>query len=368
MISVNFGDVIITNILLTYLKLIYKELIENFPDIEMKVSVCLANMEVEGLAVSTPTLHELINTLKQQQNDLESHAFSLAGRRFSITSSRDVAKVIGIYKGSKKISTSKQVLEKNENPLSQLVLKWRKLNGILNKMVYPLLKVVENERIHGCCITHSATGRITMHEPNLQNVARDFEIVNPISKKTVLISCRRVFLCEKDYMLLSADYCQLELRLLSHFSQDPLLCSVMRTREDVFKSIAAKWNNISERQVTDVQRQHAKQICYGIIYGMGAKTLSEQLEVEEEVAIEFMESFHEKYPGIKKYIKNVIERAKETEYVETVTGRRRYLPNINHDNLAIRSKFLFIINLENNGNVHLLFIFFEVIKLIKQTI
>lgn len=305
----------------------------------MKVLVCLANMEVDGFSVNTPKVHELIKTLKQQQTDLENYAFSLAGKRFSMTSSRDVAKVIGICNG-KKVSTSKAVLEKNGNPISNTVLKWRKLNSILTKMVYPLLSMVENEKIHGCCITHSSTGRITMHEPNLQNVARDFEIINPVAKKSVLISCRSVFSCKENYILLSADYCQLELRLLSHFSEDLLLCAVMKSKEDVFKSIAAKWNDITERQVTYVQRQHAKQICYGIIYGMGAKTLSEQLEIEEEIAMEFIDSFHKKYPGIKKYIQKVIDRAKVTGYVETMTGRRRYLPNINHENLAIKSRFI----------------------------
>lgn len=91
--------------------------------------------------------------------------------------------------------------------------------------------------------------------------------------------------------------------------------------------------------MTDEQRQHAKQICYGIIYGMGAKTLSEQLEVEEVKAVEFMETFHQKYPGIRKYIQKVVEKAKRFGYVETVTGRRRYLPSINHENTAIKSKF-----------------------------
>lgn len=167
-----------------------------------------------------------------------------------MTSSKDVAKVIGIYRG-RKVSTSKQVLEKNENPISNIVLQWRKLNSTLTKMVYPLLRMVENERIHGSCITHSATGRITMHEPNLQNVARDFEVVDPVSKKAVLISCRSSFLCRENYALLSADYCQLELRLLAHLSEDSLLCAVMKTKEDVFKSIAAKWNNVSDQQVRD---------------------------------------------------------------------------------------------------------------------
>lgn len=301
--------------------------------------MCLASMEVDGIGINTEITNDLINTLKQQQNDFEKFAFSLAGRRFSMQSSRDVAKAIGIYKG-KKTSTSKQVLERNENPISSVVLKWRKLNAILTKMLYPLLRMVENERIHVSCITHSATGRITMHDPNLQNVARDFPIFNPIAKKPVLISCRKIFSCRDNHIIISADYCQLELRLLSHFSEDPSLCAVMKTREDVFQSIAAKWNNISECDVTDIQRQHAKQICYGIIYGMGAKTLAEQLEVEEEIAVEFIDSFHQKYPGIKKYIQNVIEKARRCEYVETITGRRRYLPNINHENVVIRSEYL----------------------------
>lgn len=219
-------------------------------DIEMKVQVCLSVMEVEGFGVSRKALSDFSNLLKKQQSDLENHAFFLAGKRFSMTSSKDVAKAVGIYRG-RKVSTSKQVLERNENPISKIVLQWRKLNCILTKMVYPLLRMVENDRIHGSCITHSATGRITMHEPNLQNVARDFEIVNPVLKETVLISCRSSFFCKENHILLSADYCQLELRLLAHLSQDLLLCSVMRSKEDVFKSIAAKWNNISERQVLE---------------------------------------------------------------------------------------------------------------------
>lgn len=307
-------------------------------DTEMKTVVCLADMEVEGFGVSTSSLNHLVTTLKNQQLVLENQAFSLAGRRFSMSSSRDVAKAIGIYKG-KRVSTNKKVLERNENLISKIVMQWRKLNATLTKMVYPFLRMAEDERIRGRCITHSATGRITMQEPNLQNVARDFDVVDPISGNRATISCRDSFLCRESYILLSADYCQLELRLLAHLSGDVSLVAVMNTKEDLFKSIAAKLNGISNRLVTDEQRQHAKQICYGIIYGMGTKTLSEQLDVSEEDAAEFMESFHCKYPGIKRYIQKVIEKCRKDGFVESISGRRRYLPNINHENSAIKSTY-----------------------------
>lgn len=96
-------------------------------------------------------------------------------------------------------------------------------------------------------------------------------------------------------------------------------------------------------QVTDVLRQQAKQICYGVIYGMGTKTLSEQLSIPEEVALEFTESFHNKYPGIKKYIQKVIEKCKQDEFVETIMGRRRYLPNINDKTVAVKSKLKYLV-------------------------
>lgn len=108
---------------------------------------------------------------------------------------------------------------------------------------------MKDERIYGCYVTHTATGRITMHEPNLQNLIKDFEILNPISKEKVWISCRRAFKVKDGYCLLSADYCQLELRILAHLSKDKLLCKSITKEGDVFKSIAARWNKVEENEV-----------------------------------------------------------------------------------------------------------------------
>lgn len=213
---------------------------------------CLAKMELDGIPVNVVKIQKLVKTLKDQCNAIEKKAFELAGRHFSFTSSADIAKVIGLCRGKKgKVSTNKQVLAQNDHPISDLVLKWRKLSSTLTRMIYPLIRLVESGRIHGNCITISQTGRVSMHEPNLQNVAKDFKVVDPITEIEVNISCRSVFECVGSSVLVSADYCQLELRLLAHFSKDPSLCAIMKTDEDVFKSIAAKWSGVPECEVKE---------------------------------------------------------------------------------------------------------------------
>ncbi|XP_023017282.2 DNA polymerase theta isoform X1 [Leptinotarsa decemlineata] len=307
-------------------------------DVECDTILCLTNMELGGICVSKKLLQELVDNLKKQMTAIENKAFSLAGRHFNFVSSKDVAKVIGIFRG-KKISTKKQILEKNEHPISDMIVKWRKINTTLTKMIYPLIRVTKNNRIRGCYITHTSTGRITMQEPNLQNIAKDFIIENPFTKQNVNISCRSAFQVLEDHQLLSADYCQLELRILAHFSKDDLLCTVMNKPGDVFKSIAAKWNRVEEDKVSDAMRQNTKSLCYGIIYGMGSKTLADQLDLqEEEEAIEFMETFKCTYPGVQKFIKDAIQKCRTLGYIETITGRRRYLPNINDCSLTKRGQ------------------------------
>jgi DNA polymerase theta len=209
---------------------------------EMSCLRSLARMELVGVGVDVAKLTHLVQTLHHEQMSIERKAYTLVGRRFSFTSSRDVAKILGLSKGQK-VSTRKQILEKNDNPVAGLVLQWRKINCTITKMVQPLIRSVEKDRIHGCCVVHTATGRITMHEPNLQNVAKNFDV------EGMKVSCRDAFVPREGHVLVSADYCQLELRLLAHLSQDELLCRIMRSEGDVFRSVAAKWNNITEEQV-----------------------------------------------------------------------------------------------------------------------
>ncbi|KAG5899170.1 hypothetical protein JTB14_029004 [Gonioctena quinquepunctata] len=306
-------------------------------DVETDTLLCLASMEIGGISVSKILLQELADNLKNQLSAIESKAFSLAGRRFNFVSSTEVAKVIGLFRG-RRISTKKQILEKNEHPISDMILQWRKINSTLTKMIYPLIRITKNDCIHGCYVTHTSTGRITMHEPNLQNLTKDFIVPNPFTKDNVNISCRSAFQVPDAHSLLSADYCQLELRILTHFSQDKLLCHIMNEPGDVFKSIASKWNKVEEDKVTDTMRQSTKNLCYGIIYGMGSKTLADQLDLDESEAIEFMETFKNTYPGIKKFIKEAIEKCQKFGYVETITGRKRYLPSINDTSFIKRGQ------------------------------
>lgn len=208
----------------------------------------LAKMEIDGFCVNKVELQKLADTLSDYCRIIEKKAYKLAGRNFSFNSSTDVAKVLGIYK-KRRTSTSKQVLGQNDNPISSLVIQWRKINCTLSKMVYPFLPMIKNNRIHGTCVTFTATGRINMHEPSLQTIPRDFEYCHPDTGEKILINCRKVFETSEGLILISADYCQLELRLLAHLSKDELLCRIMKTEEDVFRTIAAKLNNIPDGEV-----------------------------------------------------------------------------------------------------------------------
>lgn len=215
----------------------------------MRTVICLIENEIYGMAVDKNRMQLLVDLLRNQMRAIEKKAFTLAGRKFSFNSSHEVAKVLGMLNGKRKVSTRKQVLEKNEHPVSDLVLHWRKLSTILSKMLLPLLRVIQDDRISGTHITHTSTGRITMHDPNLQSLAKDFDIVNPLTEETTTISCRSAFVAKEKHVLISADYCQLELRLLAHFSRDNVLHRIMRSPGDVFKSIASKWNKVDEREV-----------------------------------------------------------------------------------------------------------------------
>ncbi|PIK33249.1 hypothetical protein BSL78_29937 [Apostichopus japonicus] len=288
----------------------------------------------------------------------------------------------------KQFSTSKESLEKIKHlhPLPGLISEWRKMSMSLTKVVFPLQKEkVFNEklgmyRMFTVYQTHTATGRVATLDPNIQAIPKDFEISLPsvigespphwsgpilsgpatatkgkarresrrssVQCKMTLkepeglksaVSLRHAFCPFPGGLLLAADYSQLELRILAHLSQDVKLIRILNADGDVFRQIAAQWKNVEERDVTDKQRQEAKQICYGMIYGIGAKALGEQLEIEEEDAACFMETFRDQYKGMKNFIKQTVDKCRERGFVETISKRRRYLPSINHSNLGARN-------------------------------
>ncbi|PZC85504.1 hypothetical protein B5X24_HaOG216612 [Helicoverpa armigera] len=310
----------------------------NIIDIENRVAKILSNCEYYGITVDKDLASRLLIDVRNSQESLQKKAYKLCGYHFNFNSSKDVAKVLGIYNG-RKVSTKKSVLTSHNSPLSSIVIYWRKLNSILTKTLYPLTEkaciYTEGDRINPTYTMFTCTGRISMHEPNLQNVPRTFAIPfeyltmhTGVSDHVAEFNCRNIFKAARGYVIVSADYCQLEMRILTHFSKDQVLMNIMKSDMDVFKSIAASWSNVPEEEVDDDLRQKAKQLCYGIIYGMGNKTLGQLLDVTEMEAAVFMDSFYKTYPAVKVFTQSVIEECREKGYVETLMKRRRYLPDI----------------------------------------
>ncbi|XP_043519915.1 DNA polymerase theta [Frieseomelitta varia] len=309
-------------------------LLHTYKDIEMKTVILLACMELTGLGISLKSLQDLSSIVHEEMTSLEERAYALCGKRFNFSSSKQVGEILGLCK-QKKISVNKAVLEQSDHPVSSLVMSWRKLNATQSKIIYPILNLAQhNPRIRGNCVTSTLTGRISMHEPNLQNVPRDFSSED----NSFTISVRMAFIPALGNIMLSADYCQLELRILAHFSRDTVLCDIMRKPGDIFKNIAANWNHIPEDQVNDKIRQHTKQLCYGMIYGMGVKTLAGNLSVDEAKAKEFLDSFMNAYPGISKWLNNVLEEARTNGYITTILERRRMFPGLTSTNPAEKSQ------------------------------
>jgi DNA polymerase theta len=270
-------------------------------------------------------------------------------------------------------STARDILEKlkMQHPLPAVLLEWRRLTTILTKVVFPMqrqcswCKHLAMNRIHGVIDLFTATGRVTMHEPNLQNIPKDIEIelLEICEKKTDLIpivgrarrcltetgssllnnkyqksmssfsiSMRNCFVPFRGGVLVAADYSQLELRVIAHLSGDRKLTDILNQGADVFKLIASQWKAIAAEAVTCEQRQQAKQICYGIVYGIGAAALAKQLDVLEDDAAVFIESFKSKFIQLRRFLSETVQACKKNGYVKTMLGRRRYLPSINNTN------------------------------------
>ncbi|XP_077335502.1 DNA polymerase theta [Lithobates pipiens] len=386
-----------------------------FRNVEMPTQYCLALLELNGIGFSTEECETQKHVMQAKLNEIEAQAYQLAGHSFSLTSPDDVAQVLfielklppnGDVKGqgnkktlgytrraaingnrirlSKQFSTVKDVLEKLKplHPLPGLILEWKRITNAITKVVFPLQReksysqTLDMERIYPASQTHTATGRVSFTEPNIQNVPKDFEIEMPrlveesppsqdpgpsnLSKNrgkkkkfaltklqadqipaekgvSFFVSMRHAFIPFSGGLILGADYCQLELRILAHLSRDRRLVQVLNGGTDVFRSIAAEWKMVDPNAVTDNMRQQAKQICYGIIYGMGAKSLGEQMGIEENDAASYIESFKARYSGIRRFLKETVKNCTSNGFVQTILGRRRYLPAIKDSNHHARA-------------------------------
>ncbi|KAL5009649.1 hypothetical protein ScPMuIL_011954 [Solemya velum] len=356
-----------------------------FQQVEMPSVVSLVRMELNGFGFSLDECEAQKSSMMSLLSSIEEAAYSLAGHPFSLTSTDDISTVLylelklpvngdpshgavklnkptsSVKKGKFKspFSTSKDVLEKLRtfHPLPGLILEWRKISAAISKVVFPLQKgrvlcpPLNMSRIFGECQLHTATGRVSMSEPNLQNIPKDFEINLPDigtrdgsefhftdKMKAGAVSMRHVFIPFEGGLMVAADYSQLELRMIAHLSGDSKLRRILNQDGDVFKLIASQWKNVSPDAITTEERQQAKQVCYGMLYGIGPKALGQQLGVDEDVAGQFIETFKSKYTDMRTYLRKTVQFCKDTGYVKTILGRRRYIPAIKDTNTYARAQ------------------------------
>ncbi len=316
-----------------------------FKDVEMPLIEVLVEMEKNGISVDVDILSEMSSKLEKEIKVLEEEIFEMAGEEFNINSPRQLGNILFakleihnelFLRRPKKtkigFSTNVSVLEKySSHPIINKLLEYRQLIKLKSTYVdsFPKLINPETKRIHTSYNqTVTATGRLSSSEPNLQNI--------PVRRESAK-EIRKAFVPENPaWFILSADYSQIELRLMAHLSGDERLKEVFTNDEDIHRMTAAFIFNVSIEDVTQEMRYRAKSINFGIIYGMGAYRLAKEIDISPGEAQEFIDAYFINYPDVNKYIINQIYKAGTEGYVTTLLGRTRYLPDINSDNQRIR--------------------------------
>lgn len=313
-----------------------------FYEIEIPLIQVLADMEKEGINLDTSALHEFSKELEKEINSIEQEIYDLAGLKFNIASPAQLGKILFEHlriddkakkTATKQYSTAEDVLVKlaHKHPIVNKVLDFRGLAKLKNTYVdsLPTLINSKTKRIHTSYNQAvAATGRLSSNNPNLQNIPIRTEQGREVRKAFVPKN--------SDYTLLSADYSQIELRIIAALSKEKSMIEDFKNGADIHTSTASKVYGIPLESVTKEQRSHAKMVNFGIIYGISAFGLAERLNITRTEAKNIIENYFAKYPGIKQYMDQSIENAREKGYVETVLGRRRYLRDINSANPTIR--------------------------------
>ena len=310
-------------------------------DIEMPLARVLADMEIAGFRVDIGGLNNYGEQLGKLEKEAEERIFTYAGEEFNVNSPKQLGEVLFdklmLPNPGKKTktgySTNADVLEKMRpyHPIIEEILEYRKVAKLKSTYADGLVKAADEDgRVRtNFKQTGTATGRLSSTEPNLQNI--------PI--KTALgRELRRYFLPENEnYVLLDADYSQIELRLLADISKDENMISAFLGGEDIHTSTAAAVFGVPKNAVTDEQRKRAKAVNFGIVYGIGAFSLASDLGISRAKANEYIESYLASYPGVRDYLKNVVKDAYANGYVTTPLGRRRYIPELAGQNKNLKN-------------------------------
>ena len=316
-----------------------KEQLKLFSEVEMPLVKVLAEMEYIGVYVDKKMLKEYSVSLNQKVDELTKDIYQTAGIEFNINSPKQLGEVLFeklnlpiIKKTKTGYSTDGDVLEKlkEEHPVIDKILEYRTLSKLKATYVDGMLPLIneKTQRIHAKFNqTVTATGRISCTDPNLQNIPIRTEIGREL---------RKIFVAKDGCMLIDADYSQVELRVLAHMSGDETMIKAFNDDVDVHAMTGSQVFNVPLEEVTKQMRSEAKAVNFGIVYGISDFGLATNIGIGRKKAKEYIEKYFEKYPKIKEYMDNAVEHCKEKGYVETLWGRRRYVPEIKSNNYNVR--------------------------------
>lgn len=309
-----------------------------FSEVEMPLVPVLIQMERDGVALDVALLKAMSRDLFQRISELEEQIYQEVGHRFNINSTQQLGAVLfeelkldKVKRTKTGYSTDSSVLEelRGKHPVIDLILEHRQLVKIKSTYVDALPSLVDprDNRVHtDFNQTATATGRLSSSNPNLQNIPTRTELGKRV---------RTAFIAAPGYLLLSADYSQVELRILAHISQDKTLLETFARGEDIHAATAAAIFGVKLDEVTPVQRRIAKSINFGIVYGMGDYGLAQRTDLDQKDAARFIKDYFARHPGVKQYLEETKRKARELGYVTTLMGRRRYLPEIKSSNRTL---------------------------------
>ena len=310
-----------------------------FDEIDMPTVEVLSDMQWNGMYVDEKELEEFGQELKDKLEILTKEIYEMAGQEFNINSTKQLGEILFekmklpvIKKTKSGYSTDVDVLEKlkKQDPIIEKILDYRQLMKLNSTYIEGLKPYInpKTKRIHSFFHqTITATGRISSTEPNLQNIPTRFELGKRV---------RKVFKPEDGKVYLDADYSQIELRVLAHISGDEHMIQAFKEGQDIHKQAASKVFKTPIDEVTKEQRSNAKAVNFGIVYGISDFGLGEQLGISRKLAKQYITEYLEQYAGIKAFMENITEEAKEKGYVETLFHRRRYIPELKSNNYMVR--------------------------------
>lgn len=311
-------------------------------EVEEPLSFVLADMEYEGVKVDTSALEKMSKELDEESRRVQQEIFDIAGVDFNIGSPKQLGEILfdklKLVEKPKKTksgqyATGEDILSKlaDEHAIASKILEFREYQKLKSTYVDALPKLISpaSDRIHtDYRQTVAATGRLSSNNPNLQNIPIRTEKGREIRKAFIP--------SDKNHLIMAADYSQIELRIMAAFSKDESMMNAFKEGRDIHATTAAKVFGVDVDNVEPNMRRKAKEVNFGIIYGISAYGLSQNLNIARGEAQEVIDSYFKEFPNVKKYMDETIEKAKKDEFVETILGRRRYLRNINSRNFTMR--------------------------------